>query len=218
MDAQLCRTSGTGSNAASVAFVNPGTGGHPQSNAPQPLCVLRHCREHPRIATGPSGHRALLAHHAHQSELAGSGLVEAIPTDQGAVSISATKAVSPLLGVASYRRAVKHLLTSVVREICTLRSVGAGERATALGHPVGDQRWSFLPRPHRHSTGPHPLSNSVEHILHNRAHRIALERLHYAVVALLQCPALYANNSARKTTPTTLGWLQRLGDACNSTA
>ncbi|HEY8188712.1 MAG TPA: hypothetical protein VIF64_21780, partial [Pyrinomonadaceae bacterium] len=29
------------------------------------------------------------------------------------------------------------LLTSVVREICTLRSVGAGERVTALGHPVG---------------------------------------------------------------------------------
>ena len=47
------------------------------------------------------------------------------------------KAVSPLLGVASYRRAVKPLLTSVVREICTLRSVGAGERATAPGHPVG---------------------------------------------------------------------------------
>jgi hypothetical protein len=31
---------------------------------------------------------------------------------------------------------VKHLLTSVVREICMLRSVGAGERATAPGHPV----------------------------------------------------------------------------------
>jgi hypothetical protein len=59
-----------------------------------------------------------------------------VSTDQGAVTISATKAVSPLLGVASYRRAVKHLLTSVVREICTLRSVGAEERATALGHPV----------------------------------------------------------------------------------
>jgi len=31
---------------------------------------------------------------------------------------------------------VKQLLTSVVREICTLRSVGAGARATAPGHPV----------------------------------------------------------------------------------
>jgi hypothetical protein len=31
---------------------------------------------------------------------------------------------------------VKQLLTSVVREICMLRSVGAGERETAPGHPV----------------------------------------------------------------------------------
>jgi hypothetical protein len=31
---------------------------------------------------------------------------------------------------------VKQLLTSVVREICMLRSVGAGERVTAPGHPV----------------------------------------------------------------------------------
>jgi hypothetical protein len=62
--------------------------------------------------------------------------VEAIPADQGAASVAATKAVSPLLGAASYRHAVNQLLTSVVREICTLRSVGAGERATAPGHPV----------------------------------------------------------------------------------
>jgi hypothetical protein len=34
---------------------------------------------------------------------------------------------------------VKQLLTSVVREICMLRSVGAGARATVPGHPVGDQ-------------------------------------------------------------------------------
>jgi hypothetical protein len=62
--------------------------------------------------------------------------VEALSTDPGAVSVAATKAVSPLLGAASYRHAVKQLLTSVVREICTLRSVGAGARATAPGHPV----------------------------------------------------------------------------------
>ena len=54
------------------------------------------------------------------------GLVDAIPADQGAVSTTATKAVSPLYGATSYRCAVKQLLTSVVREICTLRSVGAG--------------------------------------------------------------------------------------------
>src|SRR5213078_795480 len=73
-------------------------------------------------------------------------LVEAIPADQGAVSVAATKAVSPVLGAASYRRAVKQLLTSVVREICTLRSVGAGVRATVPGHPVGTRRLLSLPR------------------------------------------------------------------------
>jgi hypothetical protein len=52
------------------------------------------------------------------------------------LSVAATKALSPLLGAASYRQAVKQLLTSVVREICMLRSVGAGERVTAPGHPV----------------------------------------------------------------------------------
>ena len=41
--------------------------------------------------------------------------------------------------------AVKHLLTSVVREICTLRSVGAEERATALGHLVGTGQLVSLP-------------------------------------------------------------------------
>jgi hypothetical protein len=40
---------------------------------------------------------------------------------------------------------VKQLLKSVVREIRTLRSVGAGARATAPGHPVET--------PVRHSTG-----------------------------------------------------------------
>ena len=41
---------------------------------------------------------------------------------------------------------MKQLLKSVVREICTLRSVGAGARATAPGHPVGSQQWLSLPR------------------------------------------------------------------------
>ena len=57
-----------------------------------------------------------------------------------AVSVDATKAGSPVLGSRSYRRAVKQLLTSVVREIRQLRSVGAGARATARGHPVGNQQ------------------------------------------------------------------------------
>jgi hypothetical protein len=62
--------------------------------------------------------------------------VEAIPPDQRAVSVATTKAVSPVPGSTSYRRAVKQLLTSVVRVIRTLRSVVAGERAIAPGHPV----------------------------------------------------------------------------------
>ncbi len=61
----------TGPNGADAAFVDPSPGGHPQSNAPRPLCVLRHRREHPSIATGPSGRRTLLAHHAQRSELEG---------------------------------------------------------------------------------------------------------------------------------------------------
>ena len=52
--------------------------------------------------------------------------MEAIPADQGAVSVAATKAASPLCGAASYRYAVNPLLTSVVRKNCTLGSVGAG--------------------------------------------------------------------------------------------
>src|SRR5262249_22940815 len=96
--------------ASNAALVDPRTGGHPQSNAPGPLCVLRHCRKHPSLATGPSGRGTLPAQHTQQSELARVGLVEAIPTDQGAISISTTKAVSPLLGVASSRRAVKRRL------------------------------------------------------------------------------------------------------------
>src|SRR5438093_1056746 len=42
------------------------------------------------------------------------------------VSVTATQAVSPAPGAASSRGAVTHFLTSVVRENCTLRSVGAG--------------------------------------------------------------------------------------------
>jgi hypothetical protein len=67
-------------------------------------------------------HRAvetLLAQNAEQAESARAGLVDSLSAEQGGVSVAVTKAVSPLLGAASYRRAVKQLLTSVVREICT---------------------------------------------------------------------------------------------------
>ena len=46
---------------------------------------------------------------------------------------------------------MKQLLTSVVREIRTLRSVGAGERATAPGHPVALSN----DRPYRDLIDPH---------------------------------------------------------------
>src|SRR5206468_2184993 len=114
------------SNAAAAAFVAPGTGESSQSNAPWTLCLLRHRREFPHAATGASGCGALLAQNVEQSELAWHGLLEALPTDQRTVPSAATKAVSPLQGFASSRRAVKQLPKSVVREIRTLRSVGAG--------------------------------------------------------------------------------------------
>src|SRR6266849_1431153 len=133
-------------DAADAALIDPGANRLPQSNAPRSLCVLRHRWEHTGVATGPAGRGTLLAQDAEQPELARAGLVAAIPADQGAVSVAATKAVSPLLGAASYRRAVNQLLTSVVREICTLRSVGAGARATAPGHPVGTGQLVSLPR------------------------------------------------------------------------
>ena len=45
---------------------------------------------------------------------------------QGRVSDTATKAISPVPGAAGYRSAVNQFSKSVVREIRTLRSVGAG--------------------------------------------------------------------------------------------
>src|SRR6516162_1236943 len=52
--------------------------------------------------------------------------MERVSADQGAISVVATKALSPIQGVASYGYAVNQLPKSVVREIRTLRSVGAG--------------------------------------------------------------------------------------------
>ena len=115
-----------GPDAADAARADPRASRLSQSNASRTLCLLWHCRKYPVFAEGISGCGALLAQHAEQSELERRGLVDAIPADQGAVSTTATKAVSPLYGATSYRCAVKQLLTSVVREICTLRSVGAG--------------------------------------------------------------------------------------------
>src|SRR5664279_2395545 len=83
---------------------------------------------------------------AAQSELERRDLMGAIPSDQGAVPAASTKAVSPLQEATSYRHAVKQLPKSVVREIRTLRSVGAGGGRLPSATRWGDQRWSSLPR------------------------------------------------------------------------
>src|ERR1700686_4584053 len=62
-----------------------------------------------------------------------------VPPDQTAATDLATKAVPSLSGVTSSRSAVNHLLKSVVREICTLRSVGTGG-----GRPPPVTRWVAL--------------------------------------------------------------------------
>ncbi len=77
-----------------------------------------------------------MAQNAEQPELERGDLVEVFPADQGAISVAATQAVSPLPGGASYRYAVKRLPTSVVRENRTLRSVGARG-----GRPPLATRW-----------------------------------------------------------------------------
>src|SRR6266404_2582721 len=90
----------------------------------------------PPGAKGPSGGRTLLAQNAVQPELGRAHHVGHVPPDQTAATDLATKAVPPLSGVTSSRRAVNHLLKSVVREICTLRSVGTGG-----GRPPPVTRW-----------------------------------------------------------------------------
>ena len=115
-----------GSDAANAALAGPGASGPPQHRVARPLCLLRHRREHPCVAEGVSGGGALLAQDALQPEPPRLPCLGSPPADQGAVAVTATKAVSPLSGVTSSRGAVNQLLKSVVRENCTLRSVGAG--------------------------------------------------------------------------------------------
>ena len=90
-------------------------------------------------ATGPWGRGTLLAQDAEQPELARRGSVEDLPPSQGAVSLAATKAVSPVPGATSSRGAVTHLLTSVVRKTAryVLWEPGAGDRPWPPG-PRGE--------------------------------------------------------------------------------
>src|SRR3984893_208388 len=126
-----------GPAATNPALVGPGTGQHSQRRAEGPLRLLRHCRKLSFPAKGPSVGRTLLAQNAVQPELGRAHHVGHIPPDQTAATDLATKAVPSLSGVTSSRSAVNHLLKSVVREICTLRSVGTGG-----GRPPPVTRWA----------------------------------------------------------------------------
>src|SRR6201998_1161844 len=125
-----------GTAATNPALVGPGTGQHSQRRTEVPLRLLRHCRKLSFPAKGPSDGRTLLAQNAVQPELGRAHHVGHVPPDQPAATDLATKAVPSLSGVTSSRSAVNHLLKSVVREICTLRSVGTGG-----GRPPPVTRW-----------------------------------------------------------------------------
>src|SRR6202040_1067441 len=110
------------------------------STPPGPLRLPRHCRKLSFPTKGPSGGRTLLAQNAVQPELGRAHHVGHVPPDQTAATDLATKAVPSISGVTSSRSAVNHLLKSVVREICTLRSLGTGG-----GRPPPVTRW-VVPR------------------------------------------------------------------------
>jgi hypothetical protein len=97
---------------------------------------LRHCRKLSFPAKGPSSGRTLLAQNAMQPELGWAPHVGHVPPDQTAATDLATKAVPSLREATCSRSAVYHLLKSVVREICTLHSVGTGGGRPPRGDPV----------------------------------------------------------------------------------
>ena len=123
-----CAHASTGPDTTDAALAALGACRTPQSNAPWTLCILRLCWKYSGTEEGRSCCGALLTQNAEQPELERQGLVDAIRADQGTVPSTATQAASPLWGGASSsHNAVKQLLKSVVRKICTLRSVGAGD-------------------------------------------------------------------------------------------
>jgi hypothetical protein len=105
-------------------FSDHSFGFRPGRNAHQ--AVRPACGKLPGAAEGISGRGALLATHAGQLQSGGSNHMESVSSDQAAESVTATKAIPPVPGVAGYRGAVNQFSKSVVREIRTLRSVRAG--------------------------------------------------------------------------------------------
>ena len=124
LPAQSCPP--TGADADAAALANSGPSSQPQQGDTRSLCLLRHCRELPSSATGISDRGALLAQNAVQPEPQRPHHMGCVPPDQGTDSNYATEAVPSLREATVYRCAVNQLPKSVVREICTLRSVGAG--------------------------------------------------------------------------------------------
>src|SRR5262245_35609162 len=66
----------------------------------------------------------------------GNGLLDEISADQGSVPSISSEASSRLRSCSSCYTPVNELLKRVVRKICTLHSVGAGD-GNRTGHPVG---------------------------------------------------------------------------------
>src|SRR5215471_17882777 len=120
-----CAHALAGTDETDQALADSRAGRSPQSATSRPLCILRHCRKLSGTAESASSCGALLAQDAEQPELERRDLVDELPSDQGAVSAVAAKAVTPLPGVTSYRYAVR-LLTSVVRENRTQTFCGSG--------------------------------------------------------------------------------------------
>ena len=103
----------------------------------RPLCLLRCRRESSVSREGVPRRGTILASDVAQPQLgrATLDLGEASP-DQSKDAVTETKAAPPICGVAGSCSAVKHLPKSVVREICTLRTVGTGG-----GRPPPVTRW-----------------------------------------------------------------------------
>jgi hypothetical protein len=93
-----------------MALAGPGASEQSQQCAPWPLCLLWHCREPPSSAEVIPARGALLAQNAVQPQPEREDSVESVPTNPGAVSVLATKAVSRLSGVTGYRSVVNQQL------------------------------------------------------------------------------------------------------------
>ena len=115
-----------GPDAADAALAGSRAGPEPEPPLAGALCVLRGGGELPRPAAHRPRRRALLAQAAQQPESQGAHPLGRLSPDTGEAPVTATTFTSPASGAASTRCAVNQFAKSGVREIRTLRSVGAG--------------------------------------------------------------------------------------------